>query len=565
VDDAGNEHRQVGNFTRIDGTTGTATDVWFQRNSLQTIPLEWVDVSSEIQLLPNAKGTGTAVDLHQAMARDNSGVLQSLVTQFVSEADILERTRLVQEIIFHWVGAEAIDMNSRGVIDARRLVALERFAGRDFEGIPFLGEPTSATSNANNKAARYLNEAFLQLEERVYAELMAQTHLQELYDSLTPTWDMQLERVHVDLGGFTGILQMLDSQNSSFAMGQLGEFVRTIRGLGVLESFLSIDDIKQAITPLGIDYQQAIDQATSYDIRVGTDGSDILNFGGAYRALEITPSGIPGMTVDVERPFLAYGGNGDDFIYAGNSNDILLGEAGDDTISDNSGNDIIDGGGGNDTISDNSGNDTIDGGEGNDAIMDFGSGTNMLRGGDGNDTISISYYASNTIEGGAGDDLISVDAPAWSDASYANTFSGGIGNDRIQAGGGTDTYLFNRGDGQDTISDYGGSAYGTAGTDKVVFGADVSIDQLWFRQLENTLEVSIIGTSESMTIENWYLDSAYRVEQFKTTDGAKTLLDSNVQNLVNAMASFAPPAAGQTTLPTDYQTSLAPVIAANWQ
>jgi len=55
------------------------------------------------------------------------------------------------------------------------------------------------------------------------------------------------------------------------------------------------------------------------------------------------------------------------------------------------------------------------------------------------------------------------------------------------------------------------------------------------------------------------------VEQFKTTDGAKTLLDSNVQNLVNAMASFAPPAAGQTSLPTAYQSSLAPVIAANWQ
>jgi hypothetical protein len=30
------------------------------------------------------------------------------------------------------------------------------------------------------------------------------------------------------------------------------------------------------------------------------------------------------------------------------------------------------------------------------------------------------------------------------------------------------------------------------------------------------------------------------------------------------MASFTAPASGQTTLPQDYQTSLAPVIAANW-
>jgi hypothetical protein len=31
------------------------------------------------------------------------------------------------------------------------------------------------------------------------------------------------------------------------------------------------------------------------------------------------------------------------------------------------------------------------------------------------------------------------------------------------------------------------------------------------------------------------------------------------------MAAFAPPAAGQTTLPDDYRTALQPVIAANWK
>ncbi|MBC7610827.1 MAG: hypothetical protein H7228_14855, partial [Polaromonas sp.] len=52
-------------------------------------------------------------------------------------------------------------------------------------------------------------------------------------------------------------------------------------------------------------------------------------------------------------------------------------------------------------------------------------------------------------------------------------------------------------------------------------------------------------------------------EQFKTSDG-KTLLDSQVQNLVQAMASFSPPAAGQGSLPQNYANSLNPVIAANW-
>lgn len=80
----------------------------------------------------------------------------------------------------------------------------------------------------------------------------------------------------------------------------------------------------------------------------------------------------------------------------------------------------------------------------------------------------------------------------------------------------------------------------------------------------DNLEVKVIGTSDAMTVTDWYLGSRHQVEQFKV-DGDKTLLSSDVHNLVQAMASFAPPAAGQTTLPQNYQDSLNSVIAANWQ
>lgn len=46
---------------------------------------------------------------------------------------------------------------------------------------------------------------------------------------------------------------------------------------------------------------------------------------------------------------------------------------------------------------------------------------------------------------------------------------------------------------------------------------------------------------------------------------AKCITDAKVQSLVDAMAAFSPPSAGQTTLPAGYQTALNPVIAANWQ
>jgi hypothetical protein len=102
-------------------------------------------------------------------------------------------------------------------------------------------------------------------------------------------------------------------------------------------------------------------------------------------------------------------------------------------------------------------------------------------------------------------------------------------------------------------------------TDVLAIAAGIDSSQIWFRHIGNNLEMSVIGSSDKTTVKDWYLGTANHVEQFKTSDGAKTLLDSNVQNLVNAMASFAPPAAGQSTLPQNYQTALAPVIAANWQ
>ena len=119
-----------------------------------------------------------------------------------------------------------------------------------------------------------------------------------------------------------------------------------------------------------------------------------------------------------------------------------------------------------------------------------------------------------------------------------------------------------RGYGVDTVIENDAMA---GNTDIAQFLTGIAADQIWFQQVGNNLEASIIGTADKLVIQDWYLDSANHVEQFKTTDGAKTLVDSNVQNLVNAMASFAPPAAGQTTLPQNYQDALAGVIAANWQ
>ena len=202
----------------------------------------------------------------------------------------------------------------------------------------------------------------------------------------------------------------------------------------------------------------------------------------------------------------------------------LTGSASADIMWGFDGADAMTGAAGNDFLFGRSGNDTLDGGADNDTLV----------GDAGNDTLT----------GGAGLDSL----------------NGGAGNDALNGGVGNDTYIFAPGTGADTVTD---SDSTSGNIDLMSIGAGVATNQLWFRQVGTSLEVSIIGTSDKMTISNWYSGTANHVEQFKTSDG-KTLLDTKVAALVSAMAAFAPPAAGQTTLPDAYQASLNAVIVANW-
>ncbi|NUZ06082.1 cysteine peptidase family C39 domain-containing protein [Piscinibacter koreensis] len=122
------------------------------------------------------------------------------------------------------------------------------------------------------------------------------------------------------------------------------------------------------------------------------------------------------------------------------------------------------------------------------------------------------------------------------------------------------SYLFARDYGSDVIEDHD-TAFGN--TDVLQFLQGVERDQLWFRQTGHALEVSIVGTADQIVVRDWYVARADRVEEFRLADGS-TLLESRVQGLVDAMAAFAPPAAGATVLPPNMQQVLAPTLAASW-
>lgn len=264
------------------------------------------------------------------------------------------------------------------------------------------------------------------------------------------------------------------------------------------------------------------------------------------------------------------GGNGDDTLSGGGGNDTLLGGAGNDRLSGDDGNDYLYGG---------QGNDTLYGGRGDDLfIIDSEGDTVVEYLNEGNDTVeaSVSHTLAFGVEnlfltgvaaingtGSAQANLLRGNAAAnrLSGGAGNDTLSGGAGNDTLSGDAGSDTYLFGLGDGQDVIQNNDSTA---GSLDLLQFGNGISVEQLWFRQNGNSLDVSLVGGSERVTIENWYSGSAYHLDQFKSADG-KTLLDSQVQSLVDAMAAFGVPPGGEGNLTAAQREELNLVIAANWQ
>ncbi len=185
-----------------------------------------------------------------------------------------------------------------------------------------------------------------------------------------------------------------------------------------------------------------------------------------------------------------------------------------------------------------------------------------LKGTAGSDSNLRGYASNDTISGFEGND--SLYGEGGDDKLYAGSgddlLEGGIGNDYLDGNKGNDTYRFSLGGGNDTIYD----ADNTVGNADVLdFQPGIAHDQLWFSQSGNNLLIKVIGTNDSVMIGGGAGASAtYHVEQIKA--GGKTLSDTQVANLIQAMASMTPPPLGQTTLTDAQRAQLAPVLAANW-
>ena len=174
----------------------------------------------------------------------------------------------------------------------------------------------------------------------------------------------------------------------------------------------------------------------------------------------------------------------------------VTGTAGDDVLLGSDGLDILSGLAGNDTLSASLGDDTLSGGAGDDALYD-GLGANLLQGGAGNDWVQ----GHGTLSGGTGNDTLVA-----SDTFFENS---------------GDTYLFNLGDGADTIIEYGtaDTAQHAASTDTVRFGPGILPAHLSRSRSGDDLVLTFsVSSTDRLTLQGWFADAAARVEQFVFAD-----------------------------------------------
>jgi len=240
----------------------------------------------------------------------------------------------------------------------------------------------------------------------------------------------------------------------------------------------------------------------------GTPGDDIIT-GNTKPNIIYTYEGNDKVISNTGGNDTIYTGDGDDFIK-------ITGFGGRTIPLDRDGNPV------------NYSNDYISSGSGNDTISKNG-GDNRIYAGSGNDKIVTAMDIVENIPGIGGNDLISGDRghDLIKDEGGSDTFSGGRGNDTIisydknedfisaDVKNWNDTYLFAIGDGQDTIKDY-------RGDDTIRFGKIINKYNLDFTKDGDDLIVSINGTSDKITIDNWFISDPeydFKIETFEFADG----------------------------------------------
>ncbi|MDH0886788.1 type I secretion C-terminal target domain-containing protein [Acinetobacter sp. GD03873] len=284
------------------------------------------------------------------------------------------------------------------------------------------------------------------------------------------------------------------------------------------EAALNIQAVK------GTELDDIIEGTTDHDVIHAGDGDDIVYGRSVYSE---TP----------ESQYFVYGGAGNDKIYA---TGYLDGGAGDDEIEGaghllgGEGNDILNGQGvlegqaGNDTLT---GQGKLYGGDGQDHLTLtglYGDELGLLAGGSGDDILIVDVNRRQFVNGSNQNEFIqdddgyhAIQDTELTEAQRAVYVEGGQGNDTIYGSFGDEVYLFNLGDGQDTIIERpAGQNYSNVAVsfDVLRFGQGIATTDISLHRYGTDLVIQHSNQTDQVTIQNYFTGGHHKVNEIQFVD-----------------------------------------------
>ncbi|MBI5329538.1 MAG: putative Ig domain-containing protein, partial [Betaproteobacteria bacterium] len=145
-------------------------------------------------------------------------------------------------------------------------------------------------------------------------------------------------------------------------------------------------------------------------------------------------------------------------------------------------------------------------------------GADLLTGSDGYAEILQGGAGDDTLHGGGGDDQL--EGGTGNDTLYAGNgadlLAGGAGDDDLHGSYGNDTYLFNLGDGIDTLHELAGDSY----TDTLRFGPGIRPGDLHIHRVGDHLELAHSNGQDKVIVRDWFKGEAAQLDSIQFADGA---------------------------------------------
>jgi RTX calcium-binding nonapeptide repeat (4 copies) len=104
TDQNGNLHLQHGFYELMDGKRLDMTDVWFAKETINSIQTIYREVDEETEKLPNVPGMGILPSLHQALMDPSNPLLRPTLLQWLN-ATHQQRIGLTEDLLFQWCDA----------------------------------------------------------------------------------------------------------------------------------------------------------------------------------------------------------------------------------------------------------------------------------------------------------------------------------------------------------------------------------------------------------------------------------------------------------------------------